>query len=196
VLPQLIASARAGTLIRENIDLLGRIAYATDLANKGEPVNTFSSPYLELAGALEVRLRRQVAFGVSALSRQTKREQPAPDELILDTHGPIDPLPRDTQIGEAGFVELGTSLKMTLGARRFSAMVEVYGRSTTYSVLYRDPLAPLPTTDVRGGGRFTVDAWVGQRARLFASYDVSSRLATAPDISGYKSLKLVVSGVY
>jgi hypothetical protein len=196
VLPQLIASARAGTLIRENIDLLGRIAYATDLVDQGQPVNTFSSPYLELAGALEVRLRRQVAFGVSALSRQTKREAVTPEQLILDNHGPIDPLPRDTQIGEAGFTELGTTIKMTLGARRFSAMVEVYGRNTRYSVLYRDPIAPLPTNDVRGGGRFTVDAWVGQRVRLFASYDVSSALTTTPEISGYKSLKLVVSGVY
>jgi hypothetical protein len=37
---------------------------------------------------------------------------------------------------------------------------------------------------------------VGQRVRLFASYDVSSALTTTPEISGYKSLKLVVSGVY
>ncbi len=196
VLPQLIASARAGTLIRENIDLLARIAFATDLVAKGQPVNTFSSPYLELGGALEIRLRRQVALGFSALSRQSKREKPKPDELILDNHGPIDQLPPDTQLGEDGFTELGSSLKLSLGARRFSLMVEVYGRNTTYSVVYRDPIAPLLTTDVRGGGRFTVDAWVGRRVRLFASYDVSSRLDTSPDISGYKSLKLVMSGVY
>ena len=194
VLPQVIASARAGTLIRENIDLLARFAIATDLQDPGQPVNTFSSPYVELGGALEVRLRRQAALGFSALSRQSKREIPAAQ--ILDNHGPIDPLPKDTTLGEQGFLELGTSLKMTLGARRFSAMVEVYGRNTRYSIVYRDPIAPLPQNDVRGGGRFTVDSWVGRRVRLFVSYDVSSALDTAPDINGYKSLKLVLSGVY
>ncbi|MEO8704514.1 MAG: hypothetical protein ABI867_30955 [Kofleriaceae bacterium] len=196
VLPQLIASARAGTLIRENIDLLGRIAIASDLVDTEEPVNSFSTPYVELAGALEVRLRRQIALGVSALSRQYDRTTPPPDQQILDNHGPIDMLPSQTSLGEEGFTELGATLKMTLGARRFSAMVELYGRNTTYNVLYRDPIAPLPLTDVRGGGRFTVDAWVGQKVRLFASYDVSTALDTAPDINGYKSLRMMVSGLY
>lgn len=196
VLPQLIASARAGTLIRENIDLLGRVAIATDTVENDEPVNTFSAPYFELAGAFEVRLRRQVAFGFSVLSRQTVRPARLEGERILDEHGPIDELPDDSELGEEGFTELGTTLKMTLGARRFSAMVEVYGRNTRYSILYRDPIAPLPETDVRGGGRFTVDAWVGQRIRLFASYDVSSALDTSPDINGYKSLRMTLTGIY
>ena len=58
--------------------------------------------------------------------------------------------------------------------------------------------APLdvPTIDVRGGGRFLVDAWVGRRIRLFASYDVSSAFDFAPEITGYKSLRLAVTGVY
>jgi hypothetical protein len=42
----------------------------------------------------------------------------------------------------------------------------------------------------------TVDAWVGRRIRLFASYDVSSALQTAPEITGYKSLRLILTGVY
>ncbi|HEU0033216.1 MAG TPA: hypothetical protein VFQ53_21435 [Kofleriaceae bacterium] len=195
VVPQLIASARAGTLIRENIDLLGRIAYATDLLEDGEPVNTFSRPYLELAGALEVRLRRQAAVGFSVLSRRIAQPD-VPAQPILDEHGPINALPSDSDVGEDGFLELGTTLKMTLGARRFSAMVEGYARRTRYSVLYRDPIAPLPDTELHGGGRFTVDAWVSPKVRIFASYDVSTVLDTAPDINGYKSLRLVLSGVY
>ena len=197
VLPQLIASARAGTLIRENIDLLARVALATDLVTGDAPVNTFSSPYFELAGAVEVRLRRQLALAISALSRQhTQRGTPDAAEPIVDNPGTIDALPSQSQIGEDGFVELGTSAKMTLGARRFSAMVEVYGRSTRYAVLYRDPIVPLPDSDLRGGGRITVDAWVSQRVRLFVSYDVSSALDSAPDINGYKSLRMMVSGNY
>jgi hypothetical protein len=31
---------------------------------------------------------------------------------------------------------------------------------------------------------------------VFASYDVSSQLDTAPEISGYKSLRLTLTGVY
>ena len=197
VLPQLIASARAGTLIRENIDLLARVALATDLVTGGAPVNSYSSPYVELAGAFEVRLRRQIALGISALSRQhTQLATPPEAEQIVDNPGTIDALPNHSQIGEQGFFEIGASLRMTLGARRFSAMVEAYGRRTQYTILYRDPIEPLPETDVRGGGRVTVDAWVSRRVRLFAAYDVSSGIDTAPDINGYKSLRVMVSGNY
>jgi hypothetical protein len=31
---------------------------------------------------------------------------------------------------------------------------------------------------------------------LFATYDVSSTLDTAPDISGYKSLRMMLTGIY
>lgn len=197
VLPQLIASARAGTLIRENIDLLARAAIASDLDSGDAPVNTYSAPYVELAGGLEVRLRRQVALDLSALTRQhTERETPPAGQQIVDIPGTIDPLPDQPQLGEQGFTELGTAIKMTLGARRFSAMVEVYGRRTRYTVNYRDALDPLPPTELHGGGRFTVDAWVGRKLRLFASYDVSSVFDSAPEISGYKSLRLMMTGIY
>jgi hypothetical protein len=208
VLPQLIFSARAGTLIRENIDLLARVALARDLLEPGEQVNTYTAPYVELGGAVEIRLRRQIALSLSALSRQTDRDLVDPANLIEDLHlSPLDPVmlpdaavpdPRFNSLGEQGFTELGAALKMTLGARRFSTMVEVYGRNTRYSVLYSDPIAatPVPETDVRGGGRFTLDAWVGKRIRLFASYDVSSQLESAPEISGYKSLRLTLTGIY
>jgi hypothetical protein len=54
----------------------------------------------------------------------------------------------------------------------------------------------IETTDLRGGGRFSVDAWIGKQVRLFASYELSTRYSFAPEISGYKSLKLVMEGVY
>ncbi len=46
------------------------------------------------------------------------------------------------------------------------------------------------------GGRFTLDAWVGERVRIFAAYDVSSALELAPEINGYRSLRLMLTGVY
>jgi hypothetical protein len=194
VLPQLIASVRAGTLIADNIDLFGRAALARDLSEDNAQKNTFSAPYAELGGALEVRLRRQVAFGASILSRQTDR--PELGFEIPDDHRSPQPLPPKEDLGEAGFTEVGLSVRLSLGARKFSSLVEVYGRRTRFTPLYSDGQLPVTDSDFRGGGRINIDAWVGPRVRLFASYDISSELGTAPEVTGYKSLKLIVSGVY
>jgi hypothetical protein len=196
VLPQLIVSLRGGTLIAENLDLLVRTTVAGKLTEPGEPTNSFSASYFEIGGALDVRLRRTVAVGASVLSRQTRREalEAGP---ILDEAGP-QPLPQSAATGEAGLTEIGTRVRMTLGARRLSALLEVYGRRTRYADLYfdPDPDEPVPVSDVRGGGRFSVDAWLGERLRLFASYDLSSAFDFLPDITSYKSLRLTMTGVY
>lgn len=194
VVPQLVASMRAGTLIAENLDLYVRGAASTDLTKAGQVKSSFAAPYLEIGGALELRLRRTISLGASALTRQTTRD-PAPE--ILDTHMTIDPLPANPAVrGEDGFTEIGTSVRMSLGARRFSALVELYGRRTKYPAIYVDPILPVPASDVRGGGRFTLDAWVGKQLRLFAAYDTSTAFDFAPEITGYKSLRLMMSGVY
>ncbi len=201
VLPQLLASARAGTLIRENIDLLARVAVASPLLIKNEKAQSSTAAYFEAGGGVEIRLRRQAALGFSILSRQTVRDAPNQSDRTVDVLGEVSPIPdpKDNILGERGFTEGGTSLKMTLGARRFSAGVEIYVRNTRYTVLYAEPnpmAEAVPERDLRGGGRITVDAWVSRQLRLFASYDVSSQLATAPEISGYKSLRLSVTGTY
>jgi hypothetical protein len=95
---------------------------------------------------------------------------------------------------------------MSLGARTFNAIVEVYGRRTHYAEDYCTPDPMLPSecvagdgvahSDLRGGGRFTIDAWIGKRLRLSASYELSSALDLAPEISGYKSLRLMMEGLY
>lgn len=203
VLPQMIASARAGTLIRENIDLLARVAIASDINDETAAQTSYNSRFFELGGAVEIRLRRQIALTLSMLSRQTDRELVGADQRIVDNPDitapdALIPDPARNTLGEQGFTEAGATLRMTLGARKFSALVEVYGRNTNYSVLYADPIMPsaIPVDDTRGGGRFQVDAWVSRRIRLFASYDVSSQLSTAPEISGYKSLRLTITGIY
>lgn len=194
VAPQLQLSARGGTLIAENLDLFGRVAFAPDTKNANDPANTFSSAYLELAGALEARVRRQIAIGTSVLWRNTQRVEP----IVPIVDVPLEPqaLPDPGVTGEDAFVEAGATLRMTLGARRLSALIEGYGRRTEYNATYSDPELPLLDSMVRAGGRFTVDAWVGRRVRIFASYDVSSGIDTAPELSGYKSLRLAISGVY
>ena len=96
---------------------------------------------------------------------------------------------------------------MSLGARRFSALAEGYGRRTRYARTYcqsdaagadcRSIVAPgIDYTDFRWGGRVTIEAWIGSRLRLLASYELSSRMDLAPEISGFKSLRLIMEGVY
>jgi hypothetical protein len=200
VLPQVIASLRGGTLIAENVDLAVRVTAAADLTKDrdAQHKSSFSASYLELGGALEVQLRRQVAVGLSGLTRETKR-QDLIGGPIIDVHLMPQPLPVSAATGETGFTELGTRVRMSLGARRFSAMLEVYGRKTNYAATYvdpTDPIGPVATSDTRGGGRITVDAWIGKRLRLFASYDVSSAVELTPEVTAYKSLRLTMTGVY
>ena len=208
VLPQLLVSARAGTLIAENVDVYARVALASDLTDDPALKSTFSPSYFEAGGAVELRLRRTVSLGASGLTRQDEHLD-TPANLILDTPGMPDalPAPSSAQMGERGFTELGATLSMTLGARAFSASVEVYGRRTNYAHVYcaaaacampatADPDTGIATTDTREGGRVTMDAWIGKRMRLAASYELSSSIALAPDIVGYKSLRLVLEGVY
>jgi hypothetical protein len=191
--PQTLVSVRAGTLIAENIDLFARVAASTDESDELVPPQAYTASYLELAGAAEIRLRRTVAIGASVLTRTTERIVMTP---IVDERNTVQPLPESSAMGEDRFVEIGGTMRMTLGARRFSALLEIYGRRTRFAQVYEDPLLPPELFDTRGGGRFTVDAWVGRRIRLFASYDVSSALASAPEITGYKSLRLTLTGVY
>lgn len=193
VVPQFVGSVRAGTLIAENVDLFARAAFSADARGPDDPPSSFAAPYLELGGALEVRLRRQVALGASLLSRNTNHEVPVP---IQDVRGQPQMLAAIESRGEEGFTEAGASLKMTLGARRFSTLLEVYGRRIRYGVLYVDPLLEIPVDDIRYGGRITLDAWVGRSVRLFAAYDVSSALELQPEITGYRSLRMMISGMY
>jgi len=193
VLPQVVASLRAGTLIAENVDLLARATIAGDVTSNTAPKSSFSAGYVELGGALEIRLRRQLSVGASGLTRQSNRTDVTP---IVDERLVAQPLPASAATGEDRFTELGTRIRMSLGARRFSTMLELYGRRTSYPALYADPTNPVDTRDLRGGGRFTVDAWIGQRVRLFVAYDLSTAIESSPEITSYKSLRLTMTGVY
>lgn len=207
VLPQIVASARAGTLIAENIDVYLRGAIAADLASD-KSRDTYSPSYKEGGGALEVRVRRTVAVGASVLARQTDRDDQVTSEII-DVPNQPDAIPvnASSQTGERNFTEIGTTARMSLGARKFSLLLEIYGRRTRYAYTYcalqmgaSDCQSALDTgirtLTYRGGGRAQIDAWIGNRLRLFASYDLSTALDFEPTITGYKSLRLMMEGVY
>jgi hypothetical protein len=204
VVPQVVLSGRIGTVVADNVDLLARAAGAI---NKPSVVPVASSPpYYELAGAADLRLRRTVTLGASILGRVNTGDYDNVASPVVDVMpGFAEQLPDTARLGAQGFVEGGVSAKMSLGARRFSAMVEVYARRTRYREEYCEPgdtggcsalAAAQFLGDSRGGGRFTVDAWLNKHLRMFAAYDVSSAIQFAPEITGYKSLRLVMEGVY
>lgn len=193
VLPQIVASLRGGTLLAENVDLLIRTTIAADQTTDQAKKTSYAASYFEIGGAIDVRLRRELSLGINGLNRRTSREDIAP---IIDTQLAADPLPPSTALGETSFTELGTRVRLSLGARRFSAQLEVYGRSTNYAAVYRDPTNAIPHHDTRGGGRVSVDAWVNRRLRLAVAYDATSTLALQPEITLYKSLRLTMTGLY
>ena len=202
VVPQLLVSARAGTLIAENVDLYARVAASNDLRTNVATDSSYAASYLEGGGALEVRLRRTIALGISGLTRRTRRIDDI-TQRIEDVPGMADTLPLSASTGERSFVEGGATMRMTLGARKFSALVEIYGRRTDFARVYcigtrcmSDSDTGVTTSEFHGGGRFTVDAWIRNRVRLFASYDLSSSLPLQPELTGYKSLRLILEGEY
>jgi hypothetical protein len=195
VLPQVVASLRAGTLIAENVDLLARGAIAADLTGTEAARSSFSAAYAELGGAVEVRLRRTFALGASALTRRTSRVD-LPGGPVTDVRLVAQPLPASAATGENSFTEIGARARMSLGARRLSGLIEVYGRRTRYPALYVDPTNPIPTSDLRGGGRISVEAWIGRRLKLSAAYDATTAIDQSPEITLYKSLRLTMTGAY
>lgn len=206
-LPQAVVSVRAGTLVKENIDIYARGAVASDLGTPDDQKSTYSASYVEAGGAIELRLRRTIALGASGLTRQTQRIDHVSNEIVDQPNMPDRLLPNASPaMGERGFTELGTSVRMSLGAREFSLLLEIYGRRTKYALDYCNGAVSvdcqsaldtgIPTSDLRFGWRVSVDAWIGKRLRLLGSYELSSKLDFAPEITGYKSLRLMMEGIY
>lgn len=193
--PRTHLSARAGTVLLDNVDLLVR---GTAALEHGEPDQdpstpdaTFASSYLEGGAALELRLQRTLSLGLSGLIRgYAQREAADPGEdasvlLRLEDRG---------HARERGFVEGGSTLRFSLGARQFSAQAEVYARFYSRAPLLDVP--GLPDEDDRIGGRMSVESWAGERLRLRAEYDVTTTLDVVPELTGFKSLRVLMEGRY
>lgn len=203
--PRLLASVRAGTVLLDNIDVLVRGGAALDQTRASIPDSSFAASWAEAGGALEVRLRRTLAFGSSVLFREFARDSSTP--LVTNLVGnpaalPGYAIPASAAMGEHWFLETGVTARYSLGARKLSAQVEVYARTLRWHRLYdvyegagairNDEVTP--ATDTRGGGRFSLEAWVTPRFRLRAEYELSTGLDLAPEILGYKSLRLLAEG--
>jgi hypothetical protein len=211
VLPRLTGQLRAGTVLFDNVDLLARVAFAGDLRSKTSAPSSFSAAYVEVGGAFEVRLRRTLAVGGSLISRTTQRQEvlpvldlpppamgEAPQPGVTDPLGM--PLPADGTYGEKSFVEGGGTVRLSLGARILTFAGELYARRTRYAELYTAPDADmLETIDYETthlGGRTSVDAWVNRRLRVMARYEVVTEVKRAPEVTGFKSLRVIVEATF
>ncbi|WP_428263257.1 hypothetical protein [Haliangium sp.] len=198
--PRTYLTLRAGTVLLDNIDLLARAAGAIEHDDNDEDADTtFASGYLEAGAALELRLQRTLAVGISGLVRVYARDDDTDRPRSMGDgamDGVAEPLPgRDDEIGDIGetsFTEVGATARYSLGARIFSTQAEVYGRSYRRRPLYAD--LDLSGAERRMGGRISAEGWAGERLRIKAEYDVTSSLDIAPELRGLASLRVLVEG--
>jgi hypothetical protein len=192
-LPRLQLDVRAGTVILRNLDLLLRAAAAIEHAD-GSDDAPFSPSYLEAGAALEVRLRRNLRLGATFLARRYGLEA---EELVADTPEVPDPLPAlGATIGELSFYESGLGVNYSVGARKFSASGEIYGRLYDRQTRYL-PLETVEDPDLRTGGRFSVEGWASNLLRIKAEYDISiSDIDPSPELRGVKTLRVLAEGSY
>ena len=191
-LPRLQLDVRAGTVLLRNLDVLLRGAAAIEHAGENQDA-PFAPSYLEGGAAVEVRLRRNLRLGSTFTARRYQRDVP---EEVADTEALPDPLPEiGSQVGELSFYEGGVGIDYSLGARRFSASGELYGRLYERQGQYQ-PLV-IDDGDFRSGGRFSVEGWAADRLRIKAEYDVSlANIALAPELRGIKSLRVLAEGSF
>jgi hypothetical protein len=198
-IPQLRGSLRAGTVLLDNLDVFLRAALAVDLVDR--PSET--TGHFEVGGAIEARVRRAIALTASGMIRDNELTDTTPTVDMPDVAQVLpDRLDSDTRsrLGEESFIEGGTGLRISIGARTFSASGELYFRRSKYADLYAEDSPgigdDLTLIDVRGGGRFGIDAWMNRRVRFHLAYDLSTQLDRAPEITGWKSLRALVEGSF
>jgi hypothetical protein len=192
-LPRVQLDVRAGTVILRNLDVLVRGAAAVEHAQDEDA--PFSPTYIEAGAALEVRLRRDLRLGSTFTARRYRRDAV---DTVADTDGVPDPLPElGNRVGETSFYEGGVGVDYSVGARRFSASGELYGRLYQRQGPYDPQPAIVDDPDLRTGGRFSVEGWASNRLRIKAEYDVSiSDIDLAPELRGIKSLRVLAEGSF
>ncbi len=192
VLPRSVLSVRYGTVFLRNLDVLLRAGAAYDRRDRDKTAaSSFSSSYAELGGAAELRVRRTLRVGSSLASR---RYFISNHKAGMLTPGLPDRLP--DQLGSTGptsFWQGGVNLHYSPGARQFSGSAELYGRR--YSL--RSEFLSDTTAIFRSGGRFSLEAWVMDRIRLKAEYDLTfGTLVMAPELRDLKTLRVLLEGSF
>ena len=163
-LPRLYFTARAGTVLLRNVDVLlhGRGALRQSEDDERSP---HSTSFAQAGGAVEVRVRRSVNLGIGLLARRYWRLEPSAE----DSAEQPDPLITDTDaVGERSFAEGNATVRYSQGARKFSAGAELYVRGYNFQSSYvwdvdsEDLPERLRELELRAGGRFSIEG-LGRR---------------------------------
>jgi hypothetical protein len=191
VLPKSVLRVRYGTVLLRNLDLLVHASAALDRRFRDVSPNSFSSSYAELGGATEVRVRRSLRVGAALSARKYFLKNERSVSLVP---GQPDDLP--LTLGSTGvnsFWEGGLNFNYSPGARQFSANSEVYARRYAF----RSEYLAENSTDLRSGGRFSLEGWVQDRVSLKAEYDLSfGALVMAPELRTLKTFRVLVEGSF
>jgi hypothetical protein len=192
-LPRTLVRLRAGTVLFDAIDVLISGALAVEHAANDLPNSAFSSSFAEAGAAFDFRVRRAIRVGGQFDARIYRRDDLRLDEPPAD--GVVGNLLDETgSFGERGFLQAGGRVQYSTGAKGFTANAELYGRVYDHQSPYFQP--DELDNELRVGGRFTIQAFVDDRLRLKAIYDVSGQLEYAPEITGVKSLRVMMEGTF
>jgi hypothetical protein len=185
--PELRASARAGTVLLANLDVLLSLAVATPLATR----NPWSTPWFEVGAAVDGRLTSPLSLGVTLRVREHLRadlQVPLAPDLFAD----------QAASGERTVYEGGSRVRYALGRRRFAAEAEVFLRYSTSAHVglapgagSGGPYALVRASDLFGGARLRLETWLGPRLRLAGEYEVISVPDEAKELVGIQRLHVL-----
>lgn len=192
-LPRTLIRLRAGTVLFDAVDVLVSGAVAVEHASEKSSSDAFSPSFVEGGAAFDLRVRRAIRVGGSFNARIYRRDSVLLDEDpndsiaggVLETTG---------SFGERGFVQAGGRIQYSTGAKGLTASADLYGRVYDHQSPYFE--SDVLDNERRIGGRFAIQAHIGDQMLVKAIYDVSGSLRYAPEITGIKSLRVMMEGTF
>jgi hypothetical protein len=180
--PELRLAGRAGTVLLDNLDVLVTVAGALPVGGLDSP---WAAPYAELGAAIDGRLPSGLSLALGLRGRRYFR--PDPDPML-----PEQRFADLATVGEDAIYDASARMRYSAGPKRFAAEAEAYFHLTSDSHMYRPAgtfYQRVSETDPQGGWRFRVEAWLGNRTRFLAEYEVSSTPAAIVELLGLQTLR-------
>ncbi|HKA86994.1 MAG TPA: hypothetical protein VKE22_04975 [Haliangiales bacterium] len=176
---RLQVSVRGGTVLFDNWDVL--VTASAGIPHGGD--SSFAPRYVELGAALLARFPFGIEAGVETRIRESHR---------IDVQGTTIPLADIGALGERSFIEGSTTLRWSLGARRFSAEIAAFARRWGQA-----PLGAEPVADVAAGGRFGVVGWAAGKVQLRGEYEVAGIPdRTSEQLTGLQTLRVLLEATF
>jgi hypothetical protein len=182
-------AARAGTVLRQNLDLTGTMAASLPVGDTGD--NVHQPPYVEFGGGVDGRFAYNVQVALLGRWRRFGRADAATTAEPGFTANPFTDV---AAAGERTVGHGGVRLRYALGKRRFSSELEVAGGYLSYWRFVTLADARTVIQKERDGAlnvRLRFEAWIGPRFRILADYEVFSADPEMPELIGLQRLRVV-----